>query len=129
MENNLIQSAIFNISDGGSVSSGAPSAGWNILSGMTYRNSGNLLVINGTPRPAAGVMGGSLTNSVNVTIGVALAFGSYTRFWAADMAEILVFNASLTVFQREQVEGYLAWKWGLQTSLPASHPFRNAPPQ
>ena len=128
MENNLIQSAIFDISVGGSVSSGSPSAGWNILSGMTYRNSGNLLVINGTPRPAGGVMGGSLTNSVNATIGVSLAFGSYTRFWAADMAEILVFNASLTVFQRQQVEGYLAWKWGLQTSLPASHPFRNAPP-
>jgi hypothetical protein len=129
MENNLIQSAIFDISVGGSISVGPPSAGWNILSGMTYRNSGNLLLINGTPRPAGTVIGGSLTNSVNVTIGAALAFGSYTRFWASDIAEILVYNASLTGFQQQQVEGYLAWKWGLQTSLPASHPFRNAPPQ
>jgi hypothetical protein len=29
---------------------------------------------------------------------------------------------------RQQIEGYLAWKWGLTTNLPASHPFRNRPP-
>jgi len=29
---------------------------------------------------------------------------------------------------RELVEGYLAWKWGLQANLPVDHPYRNAPP-
>lgn len=28
----------------------------------------------------------------------------------------------------ETIEGYLAWKWGLQGGLAASHPHRNAPP-
>jgi hypothetical protein len=30
--------------------------------------------------------------------------------------------------QQHQLEGYLAWKWGLQTNLPSTHPyFHNAP--
>jgi hypothetical protein len=28
----------------------------------------------------------------------------------------------------EKAEGYLAWKWGLQGSLPLSHPYKNAAP-
>ena len=28
---------------------------------------------------------------------------------------------------RQKVEGYLAWKWGLQASLDASHPYKDAP--
>lgn len=39
------------------------------------------------------------------------------------IAEVLVYNASFTQTQRQQVEGYLAWKWGLQGSLPTSHPY------
>jgi hypothetical protein len=29
----------------------------------------------------------------------------------------------LTTTQRQQVEGYLAWKWGLNASLPTTHPY------
>ena len=42
--------------------------------------------------------------------------------------EIIGFAASLTTIQRQQVEGYLAWKWNLVGSLPANHPYKNAPP-
>ena len=42
--------------------------------------------------------------------------------------EILVYNSVLSTFQRQYVEGYLAWKWGLQGNLPAGHPYKNAPP-
>lgn len=41
--------------------------------------------------------------------------------------EIVIYNNILTTTQRQQVEGYLAWKWGLQKSLPSSHPFFNFP--
>lgn len=128
LENNQIQLIIFNIFITSSLSSIAPSAGWALLSGMVYRNTGNVLVLNGTSISTGVPIGGSLTNSFNTTIGAAFS-GGYARFWAADMAEILVFNASLTTFQRQQVEGYLAWKWGIQANLPANHPFKNAPPQ
>lgn len=129
MENNQVQSVIFNIVVGQSISFVTPSAGWGVVSGMTYRNSGNVLFINGTPSITGSIIGGSLTNGVSASIGAGFTSGTYSRFWNGDMAEILVFDSSLTQFQRQQVEGYLAWKWGLQGSLPASHPFRNAPPR
>jgi hypothetical protein len=40
------------------------------------------------------------------------------------ISEILVYTSALTTTQRQQVEGYLAWKWGLTASLPANHPFK-----
>jgi len=37
------------------------------------------------------------------------------------MGEILVFNSAITTTQRQQVESYLAQKWGLTSSLIAGH--------
>ena len=42
--------------------------------------------------------------------------------------EILIYNTNLSESQRQQVEGYLATKWGIQSSLPSSHPYYSAPP-
>jgi hypothetical protein len=42
--------------------------------------------------------------------------------------EILVYNTNHPTFQRQVVEGYLAWKWNLQSQLPVSHPFYSSPP-
>jgi hypothetical protein len=44
------------------------------------------------------------------------------------IGEILLFNTQLGTTDREKIEGYLAWKWGLQASLPAGHSYLNAPP-
>ena len=42
--------------------------------------------------------------------------------------EILAYNTVLSTTDREKIEGYLAWKWGLQTNLPAAHPYLSAAP-
>lgn len=47
---------------------------------------------------------------------------------AVEFYEIILYTTSLSTQQRQQIEGYLAWKWGLQKSLPSSHPFFNFPP-
>ena len=39
------------------------------------------------------------------------------------ISEIILYQSQLTKDQYQQVEGYLAWKWGLQTSLPTNHPY------
>ena len=44
------------------------------------------------------------------------------------LCEMMVFNGVVTTTQRQQIEGYLAWKWGLQANLPAGHPYINGPP-
>lgn len=43
--------------------------------------------------------------------------------YTGSLYEILVYNTGLATTQRQQVEGYLAWKWGLQAALPSTHPY------
>ena len=81
------------------------------------------------------------TNGTQVTIGFpnALASTPSVHYYGSssgdagystvDIGEVIVYNnASLTIANRQTVEGYLAWKWGLQTSLPTTHPFRKVRP-
>lgn len=46
-----------------------------------------------------------------------------TYYLIGDVCEIIVYKAELTTLQRQQIEGYLAWKWGIQASLPSTHPY------
>ena len=46
----------------------------------------------------------------------------------AYICEFLLYNGVLSLAQRQQVEGYLAWKWGIQAQLPANHPYVAGPP-
>ena len=39
------------------------------------------------------------------------------------ICEVIAYSRVLTDGEQRQVEAYLAWKWGLQTSLPSNHPF------
>lgn len=45
----------------------------------------------------------------------------------ASVSEIIAYNTFLTTAQRQQVEGYLAWKWGLVGGLPFNHPYKQVP--
>ena len=45
-----------------------------------------------------------------------------------DSSEIVVVAGNLSSSDRQKLEGYLAWKWGLVANLPANHPFKIAPP-
>jgi hypothetical protein len=44
------------------------------------------------------------------------------------ICEFLYYNFVPNQTQREQIEGYLAWKWNLVQKLPSNHPFKTAPP-
>jgi hypothetical protein len=50
------------------------------------------------------------------------------RYYGGHMKEILIFTGDMAVQDRQTVEGYLAWKWGLQSNLPATHPYKNNNP-
>jgi hypothetical protein len=78
--------------------------------------------------------GGTLTTTRTSTaqgfaIGAEWGGTSYVNIWVtASIYEILVYNTDLTQAQRKRVEGYLAQKWGLQSSLPANHPYKTTAP-
>ena len=91
-------------------------------------------VISGTS--ALGYINGSntltgTTTSTNFTYSQ-YELGSYTGFsaysWFGYVGEVIVYNSLISDPQRQQVEGYLAWKWGLKASLPSSHPYKLFPP-
>jgi hypothetical protein len=41
---------------------------------------------------------------------------------------VVVSGAALGPGDEQKMEGYLAWKWGLEGNLPAGHPYKSAPP-
>jgi hypothetical protein len=61
-----------------------------------------------------------LNAMANLLIGSAFAFD----FYRGSLFEIVGFNTNLPLAQIQQMEGYLAQKWGLQANLPATHPYR-----
>jgi hypothetical protein len=81
--------------------------------------------INGTAYASSASTPTSLTASSTMIVGRAQGA---TEYWNGTIGEIIVYADSLTLTQRQQVEGYLADKWGLRANLPASHPYKTVPP-
>jgi len=69
------------------------------------------------------------STSAGTSLTTAYAILEVLRNITGYFCEAMYFQRALSNIERQQVEGYLAWKWGIQAQLPASHPFRNAPPQ
>lgn len=78
----------------------------------TYSTSGGDLVA-ATNGFSVGSLRGTLVSSFYTNMSV---------------AEIVVFYSTITTEVRQKLEGYLAWKWGLQSKLPAGHPYKDSPP-
>ncbi len=68
------------------------------------------------------------TTAFTTTIGLFGRGGDASNVPAqAQISEYILYNTTLTVSQRQEVEGYLAWKWGLTSSLPNGHPYKTPP--
>jgi len=88
------------------------------------------IIYDGTTRTIY-VDGLPVVSNTNVGFGLANTI-SQLRFLGGITGygcECMYYSRAVSTSERQQIEGYLAWKWGLQVSLPASHPYKNAPPQ
>jgi hypothetical protein len=54
--------------------------------------------------------------------------GDYDIGGTYQIYELLLYDSYLTQTDQQKVEGYLAWKWGMQGNLPSDHPYKNAAP-
>jgi hypothetical protein len=68
------------------------------------------------------------SSSSNPTAALRLGATGSTAPLTGYIAEVVICNAKLSDSDRQRVEGYLAWKWGLQGNLAAGHPYLNAAP-
>lgn len=93
-----------------------------------YGNAELRVGVNGTYTARAGGFqtAGSTSDTNSANGGVGLT-GS-VEYFGGNISEIVAVQKILSTSERRQLEGYLAWKWGLQASLPVSHPYYNLPP-
>jgi len=109
-----------------------PNLQYNIFCGINTRTTSNTLYSNGSfaSRQTFSATANNLSNTDPLYVasypdgtGSGPQAGLYMN---GDIAEILVYFANLSDAQRQQVEGYLAWKWGLQGNLPTTHPYKRS---
>lgn len=68
----------------------------------------------------------ALSSNNGATIG---AFPAINTYYNGDVAEIVATTNVLSTDNRQKLEGYLAWKWGLVASLPNDHPYKSKQPR
>ena len=111
-----------------------PSGAPDVNDAITY---GNLWYLNGNSQSAGTSLPASVINATSLINGVVNKTQSSViqvsttynpRYLTGFVQEVIMYNTSLTTIQRQQVEGYLAWKWSLVSSLPSNHPYKLYPP-
>ena len=94
----------------------------------SHNGSTEYMSVNGNLTVSSASTGQS--GNFNITsygLGVNTNTGDYF-VWNGYYGEVMYFNVQLSDANRQKIEGYLAWKWGLQASLPGGHPYASAAP-
>jgi Concanavalin A-like lectin/glucanases superfamily len=86
---------------------------------VTISRDGGSLVSTGCTQPTG-------DTAINFVGGYFGASGG-SQGWG-DIYELIFVPYNSSVDTRQKLEGYAAWKWGLQGLLPSNHPYKAAPP-
>lgn len=97
-------------------SAASVTAGSSVLVGQGQQSNTFYSQLNGTQISTTGVT----TSGSTVTLQNARP--SIQK--ETDIAEVVVIDQAWTTDDRQRIEGYLAWKWGLEGSLPVGHPYK-----
>lgn len=84
----------------------------------TYVNS----TFNGAVEGTAIAVSGTFSYT-NYSIGTrAGSTGPGAANWLGYIGEVIIYQNNLSITERQRVEGYLGWKWGINTALPGTLP-------
>ena len=89
-------------------------------------NTSNIFYANGSLYVTATAASWNQNFSIT-TYCIGNAINPNTAWYKGRIGEIILFSTALSLQQQQQVEGYLAWKWGLQGKLPPTHPYKSFP--
>lgn len=86
--------------------------------------------LNGTNRSqyVNGTLSGTTSTNGNDsnsnTLFIGNDYSAANRGAASIISELIIVSNDLSTNDRESLEGYLAWKWSLVSSLPVTHPYK-----
>lgn len=115
----------WNYDTGSRIASVSYTAGSLAIFGSEFRAGSIRMRLNGGSEVATA---STDTFLANLTLNIGRQYNSNNFCLDGQIGEILFYRNALSAAQREAVEGYLAHKWGLSTSLPSAHPYRNVVP-
>ena len=98
------------------------------LASIIYDGTNGNLYVNGSTIVQFGSTGNFGYSNYSVGCGIYSISANTVDTWTGFVGEVILYRSALTSIQQQQVEGYLAWKWGLQANLPANHPYKNSSP-
>jgi hypothetical protein len=95
-----------------------------ISSSTTSVNATTIAGIDGADAVYTSTVGPNTAATVSpFGIGADIEYGTAYYPLTGYLHELIVFNRALTSSQLQAIEGYLAWKWGLQGSLSSTNPY------
>jgi hypothetical protein len=68
------------------------------------------------------------TNNLTFNLDIGRQYNNNLYCLDGQIMEVIIYSQDLIASQRQIIEGYLAWKWGLQNNLPAGHPYKGIAP-
>ena len=86
---------------------------------MFFYNNGSLI---------SSITNATLTSTVTNIIQKLLIGAGDINYYDGYIAEFLIYKKALSTNERQMIEGYLAWKWGLNSNLPSNHLYKNKAP-
>tara|TARA_R110001592_G_scaffold102305_2_gene288946 strand:+ start:1345 stop:4500 length:3156 start_codon:yes stop_codon:yes gene_type:complete len=86
----------------------------------------SLIYFNGDTATQLGDTG---TNNLQAGITTGCNYDKTGDFFDGQIAEYLICDGVQSTADRQKIEGYLAWKWGIESVLPVGHPYKSAPPE
>jgi hypothetical protein len=103
------------------------------ISGVTNANTvlATTTVNTSSSQTTASLNGGTPSTASNIPsfdAGSTYIGKNANQNFTGRFMEIMIYNSLLSSQQIQNIEGYLAWKWNLQGSLPASHPYKSYSP-
>jgi hypothetical protein len=94
-------------------------SGWHMISVVSSRTGNTVITIDGYGNTNTGTASGNATSLSSNSI--TYIGRDQTTYWNSGIGEILMYNTTINSTIQQTIEGYLAWKWGLQTNLPTLH--------
>ena len=120
---NTLQLGQTNIGGAGATTTSVLSASSNTVLGYTLNSTNSFFFFNGVSGATGSAFSVAPTEST-----LYIGYSGSAAYLGGTISEMLIYDQVLTAAQRQVVEGYLAWKWGIQGSLASNHPFRYSVP-